>query len=113
MIILPAQVDPFGCHFVGCRIDAHAIRLHDNVVHKLMNLLRPLGLVVSLEPIRLFANVQSDDIRRPDTIVRNPYGSGPQIILDVAVTGVNGQPRRSDLDTDQSLHYRFNQPEEG
>ena len=39
----------------------------------------------------------------------NPYGGGPQIILDVAVTGVTGQSRRSDLDTDQPLQYRFNQ----
>ena len=34
---------------------------------------------------------------------------GPQIILDVAVTGVTGQSRRSDLDTDQPLQYRYNQ----
>ena len=35
--------------------------------------------------------------------------AGPQIILDVAVTGVTGQSRRSDLDTDQPLQYRYNQ----
>ena len=29
--------------------------------------------------------------------------------MDVAVTGVNGQARRSDLAADQPLHYRFNQ----
>merc|ERR1712159_678529 len=36
-------------------------------------------------------------------------GGGPQIILDVAVTGVTGQSRRSDAETDQPLEYRFNQ----
>ena len=64
-----------------------------------------MGLAVSLEPIHLFANFESDDNRRPD----NPYSGGSQIIVDVSVTGVNGQARRSDLDTDQHLHYRFNQ----
>ena len=38
-----------------------------------------------------------------------PYGGGPRIIVDVAVTGVNGHARRSDLDADQPLHHRFNQ----
>ena len=90
---------------MGCKIDAHAIWLHDNVVRKLVALLRWLGLAVSLEPIHLFANFESDDNRRPD----NPYSGGSQIIVDVSVTGVNGQARRSDLDTDQHLHYRFNQ----
>ncbi len=35
----PMPIDPFGCHLMGCKIDAHAIRLHDNVVHKLVALL--------------------------------------------------------------------------
>ena len=64
--------------------------------------------MVSLEPIHLFANFDSDDNRRPDVVIHNPYGGGPQIIMDVAATGVNGQARHSDLDTDQPLHYRFN-----
>ena len=37
------------------------------------------------------------------------YSGGPQIILDVAVTGVNGQSRQSDTGTDQPLEYRCNQ----
>ena len=32
----PTYIDPFGYHFVGCKVDAHAIRLLDNVVHQLM-----------------------------------------------------------------------------
>ena len=58
---------------------------------------------------QVFANFESDDNRRPDIIIHNPYGGGPQIIVDVADTGVNGQARRSDLDVDQPLQYRFNQ----
>ena len=50
-----------------------------------------------------------DDDRRPDIFINNPYGGGPQIVLDVAATGVNGQPRRSDQDADQPLQHRLNQ----
>ena len=74
-------------------MDAHAIRLHDNVNHKLVVLLR--SLTISLEPIGLFADLFAEDSRRPDVFIRNPYGSGDQILVDVAVTGVNGQSRRS------------------
>ena len=105
----PIHIDPYGYHLVGCKFDAHAIRLHDNVVHTLVMLFRSLGLAVTLEPIHLFANIQSDDNRRPDILINNPYGGGPRIILDVAVTGVNDQSRRSDQDTDQPLNHRFNQ----
>ena len=45
----------------------------------------------------------------PYIIIHNLYGGGPQIIVDVAVTGVNGKARRSDLDADQPLYYRLNQ----
>ena len=30
----PKHIDPFGYHMVSCTIDAHAMRLHDDVVHK-------------------------------------------------------------------------------
>ena len=66
-------------------------------------------MVVVLEPLHLFENIQTDDNRRPDICINNPYGGGRQIILDVAVTGVTGQSRRTDLDTDQPLDYRYNQ----
>ena len=45
-------------------MDVHAIRFHDIVVHKLVVLLRSLGLAVSLEPIGIFADflsLSSDD----------------------------------------------------
>ena len=72
---------------------------HVNVPYLLL-----LGLVH-----HLFENIQTDDNRRPDICINNPYGGGRQIILDVAVTGVTGQSRRTDLDTDQPLDYRYNQ----
>ena len=52
----------------------------------------------------------TDNNRRLDIFIRNPsYGGGPQIVVDVAVTGVNGQSRHSDQHTDQPLQYRYNQ----
>ena len=62
---------------------------------------------ISLEPIHLFANINSDDNRRPDILIRNPYGGGAQIILDVAITGVSGQTRHTDQDTDQPLQLHM------
>ena len=38
-----------------------------------------------------------------------PPRGGQQIILNVAVTGVTGQSRRTDSDTDSPLEYRFSQ----
>ena len=105
----PAHIDPYGYHFVGCKFNANAIRLHDNLVHQLVLLFRTLNLFVTLEPIHMFNNIESEDNRRPDILINNPYGGGPRIILDVAVTGVNGQARHSDEDTDQPLRHRFNQ----
>ena len=89
--------DCFGYHWPGCTVGRFAIWLHDDVVHLFVILLRSIGLVVILEPLHLFQNIQADDNRRPDIFINNPYGGGPQIILDVAVTGVTGQSRRSDL----------------
>ena len=38
---------------------------------------------------------------------QNPFGGGRQIILDVAVTGVDGQSRRRSVDVDAPLNSRF------
>ena len=86
-----------------------AIRLHDNVVHILVMLLRVLGLSVALEPLNLFSNLDPDDNRRPDILIRNPHGGGKQIILDVAVTGIDGTTRTNDDKPDQPLNARFKQ----
>ena len=101
--------DVFGYHWANCPVRGYALILHDTIVHLFVIILRSIGLVVVLEPLHLFENIQTDDNRRPDICINNPYGGGRQIILDVAVTGVTGQSRRSDLDTDQPLEYRYNQ----
>ena len=36
----PKMIDQFGCHITSCKKDANAIRLHDNVVHIIVMLLR-------------------------------------------------------------------------
>ena len=50
----------------------NALILHDDVVHLFVILLRSIGLVVLLEPLHLFENVQTDDNRRPDICINNP-----------------------------------------
>jgi len=41
--------------------------------------------------MRLFADVGEDPgNQRPDTFIRNPRGLGRQVIIDVAVAGVDG-----------------------
>ena len=99
----------FGYHITGCKKDANAIRLHDNVVHTLVILLRLLGLSVALEPMNIFQNHEPDDNRRPDILIRNPYGGGKQIIIDVAVTGIDGTIRKNDDKPNQPLVARRKQ----
>jgi hypothetical protein len=33
----------------------------------------------------MFSNLEADDDRRPDLLIRNPYGGGEQIVVDVTV----------------------------
>ena len=93
----PKRIDPYGFHSVGCKIGANAIRLHDEVVAMVAKLFRTLRLDAIVEPTRLF-NSAGDDAssQRPDIFIRNPRGLGRQVIIDVAVTGVDGQSRSSD-----------------
>ena len=49
------MIDQFGYHITSCKKDANAIRLHDNVVHIIMALLRLLGFSVALEPMNFFS----------------------------------------------------------
>ena len=77
------MIDQFGYHIASCKKDANTICLHDNVVHTIVMLLRVLGLSVALEPLNLFSNLDPNDNRRPDILIRNPHGGGKQIILDV------------------------------
>ena len=81
-------------HFVECKVDGNGIILHDTVVHTLVWLFRGTsGLSVSLEPLRLFSEVNPDDNRRANILLRNPHGGGRQVIIEVAVTGVDRYSR--------------------
>ena len=102
-------IDRLSYHITGCKKDANAIRLHDNVVHILVILFRSIGLSVDLEPMHLFSDFEPDDNRRPDILIRNPYGGGRQIIIDVAVTGIDGSTRTNNNKPDQVVIARRKQ----
>ena len=54
-------------------------------------LFRTLRLDAIVEPMRLLADVTEDPgNQRPDIFIRNPRGLGRQVIIDVAVAGVDG-----------------------
>ena len=91
----PKPIDPFDYHMVGYKIGANAIRLHDEVVFILANLFRSLRVDAIIEPLRIFSDATPEAANeRPDTLLRSPRGFGRQVILDVAVTAVDGQSRR-------------------
>ena len=95
---------------VGCKIGANAIRLHDEVVAMIAKLFRPLRLDAIVEPMRLFNDAVEDaSHQRPDIFLRNPRGLGRRVIIDVAVTGVDGQSRASDEATERPLQIRYDQ----
>ena len=71
-----------------------------------------LDLSVALEPTYLFSDFEPDDNRRTDILVRNPYGNGKQIIIDVAVTGIDSTTRTNDDKPDQPLDARTNEKEQ-
>ena len=71
-----------------------------------MILFRSLGLSVALEPMHLFSDFEPDDNRRPDILIRNPYGGGKQIIIDVALIGIDGTTRTNDEKADQPVIAR-------
>ena len=59
-----------------------------------------------MKPTHLFVEaLDNGDNQRPDILLRNPRGFGGQVILDVAVTGVDGQSSSSD--DCQLLQARF------
>ena len=58
-------------------------------------LFRSLGLSVALEPLHVFSQIEADDERRPDMLVRNPQGGGPQVVVEVAVSNFNNSNRTS------------------
>ncbi len=109
----PKPIDPFGYHFVGCKVGANAIRLHDEVVAVVARLFRSLRLDVIVEPTRLFDHNPDNpgDVsnQRPDIFIRNPRGASNLVIIDVAVTGIDGQSRTSDEVVERPLQVRYDQ----
>jgi len=102
-------IDKHGYHMTACKIGGNAIRLHDNLVHTLVALFRLLGLSVALEPMHMFSDLEADDNRRPDILIRNPYGGGNQIIVDAAVVGFNGSTRTHNNKPQQVVIHREKQ----
>ena len=94
-------IDPYGYHLSNCKIAGGAIRLHDNVVNTLVMLFRSLGLSVALEPLHVFSQIEADDERRPDMLIRNPLGGGPQTVVEVAVSGFNNRNRTNNNKPEQ------------
>ena len=86
-------IDRYGYHLTNCKIAGGAIRLHDNVVNTLVMLFRSLGLSVALEPLHVFSQIKADDGRRPDMLIRNPFGGGSQKVVEVAISGFNNRNR--------------------
>ena len=73
-------------------------------------LFRTLRLDAIVEPMRLFNDVDENACnQRPDIYLRNPRGLGRQVIIDVAVTGVDGQSRASDEAVERPLQVRYDQ----
>ena len=72
-------------------------------------LFRSLRLDVIVEPTSLFGDNLGDvSNQRPDIHIRNPRKSR-QVIIDVALTGVDGQSRTSDEAVERPLQVRFDQ----
>jgi hypothetical protein len=59
--------------------------------------------------MHLFPDFEPDDNRRPDILIRNPYGSSRQIIIDVAVTVIDSTTRTNDDKPDQPVVARRKQ----
>ena len=76
----------------------------------LAKLFRSLRLDAIVEPIRLFAEAMGyRNSQRPDILPRNPRGFGRQVIMDVAVTGLDGQSRPTEDHPNRHLQARYDQ----
>ena len=73
-------------------------------------LFRSLRLDVVVDPTSLFDQSLGDvGNQRPDIHIRNPRNSRDQVIIDVALTGVDGQSRTSDEAVERPLQVRYDQ----
>ena len=76
----------------------------------LAKLFRSLRVDAIVEPLRIFSDAApASSNQRPDILLRNPRGFGRQVILDVAVTAIDGQSRTSDDVADRPLNVRYDQ----
>ena len=99
----PKFIDPCGYHFVGRKAAANATRLHDEVVAVVAWLFRSLRLDAIVEPTSLFGHNLGDvSNQRPDVHIRSPRKSR-RVVVDVALTGVDGQSRTSDEAVERPL----------
>ena len=83
--------------------------VHNTVQHAFAWLFRALGVSVCLEPLGLLNYLYPDDNRRPDILLRNPFGIWRQVIIDVAVTGIDGSDRKVDDHPNQPMTKRAKQ----
>ena len=73
-------------------------------------LFRSLRLDVIVEPTSLFDHSLGDvSNQRPDIHIRNPRNSRQQVIIVMALTGVDGQSRTSDEAVERPLQVRHDQ----
>ena len=73
-------------------------------------LFRSLRIDVVVEPMGLFADLHEEESNQyPDILLGNPRGFGRQVIIDVAVTGVDVQSRTSDDEVERPLQVRYDQ----
>ena len=56
----PKPMDPFGYHMVGCKVEANAIRLHDEIVSMLARLFRSIRVDAIVEPMRIFTEASGE-----------------------------------------------------
>ena len=76
----------------------------------LARLFRSIRVDAIVEPMRIFTEATaSGNNQRPDVLLRNSRGLGRQIIIDVAVTGIESQSRASDDLLDRPLRIRHEQ----
>lgn len=73
------------------RKDGNSIRTLDDLLCTSVLLSRPMTLSLALVPVHLFTYLYPDDDRGSDMLIANPHSEGRQVILDLAVTKINGQ----------------------
>ena len=85
-------------------------RINKSIIILILMLFRSLRLDAIVELIRLFDEALGvHNNQRPDILLRSPRGFGRQIIMDVAVTGIDGQSRPTEDFHNRYLQVRYDQ----